>query len=255
MLSSAIVRPPRLAELLSHNLIGWLRDGRLAPGDQLPTEKQLADQFAVSRTVVREAIARLKADGYVETRQGAGAFVAPEAGRGSFRLQETSTSALNHARNVFELRYLVELGCAELAAQRRTPADLDALQAPLACMADALRSDLEAASDDDAFHRAIAAATHNPLVERFVEFLGAQFSESRLPTWSEEGRLTGRARDAQAEHEALYRAIEMGDAAAARKAAARHLREAAKRLGIAFEESATASTDRAGADQNREEPK
>ena len=240
MLSSAIIRPPRLAETLSLSLIGWLREGRLAPGDQLPTEKQLADQFAVSRAVVREAIARLKADGYVETRQGAGAFVSPQTSHGSFRLQEESTPASRHARNVFELRYVVELGCAELAARRRTPADLEALQAPLASMADALRSGAEAAADDDAFHRAVAAATHNPLVERFVEFMGAQFSESRLPTWNEEGRASGRARDAQIEHEALYEAIASGDAAAARLAAEVHLREAAKRLGIAFEEPAAA---------------
>lgn len=238
MLSDAIIRPPRLAETLSLSLIGWVREGRLAPGDQFPTEKQLADQFAVSRAVVREAIARLKADGYVETRQGAGAFVSPQAGRNSFRLQEASTSAKSHARNVFELRYVVELGCAELAALRRTPADLEALQAPLAAMGDALRSGSEAAADDDAFHRAVAAATHNPLVERFVEFMGAQFSESRLPTWSEQGRINGLARDALAEHEALYAAIAAADAVAARQAAELHLREAAKRLGIAFEGTA-----------------
>lgn len=241
MLSEAIIRPPRLAETLSHSLRRWVREGRLGPGDQLPTEKQLADQFAVSRAVVREAIARLKADGYVETRQGAGAFVSPLAGHGSFRLQEEATPVECHARNVFELRYVVELGCAELAAMRRRPADLAALRAPLVRMADALRSGVEAAADDDAFHRAVAAATHNPLVERFVEFMGAQFSESRLPTWSEEGRANGRARDAQAEHEAMFAAIEAGDAPAARRAAEAHLRNAARRIGIEFDENAAVS--------------
>ena len=241
MLSDAIVRPPRLAETLSRSLIGWVREGRLAPGDQFPTEKQLADQFAVSRAVVREAIARLKADGYVETRQGAGAFVSRQAGYGSFRLQEDAVSATCHARNAFELRYVVELGCAELAAKRRTAADLMALQVPLARMNDALRSGLQGAADDDAFHRAVAAATHNPLVERFVEFMGAQFSASRVPTWNEHGRSNGRACDAQREHEAIYAAIAAGDAQAAREAAERHLREGAKRLGIALEESAGVS--------------
>ena len=100
-----------------------MREGEARAGETSFHREQLADQFAVSRAVVREAIARLKADGYVETRQGR-AFVSSQAGYGSFRLQEDAVPATCHARNVFELRYVVELGCAELAAKRRTAADL-----------------------------------------------------------------------------------------------------------------------------------
>lgn len=231
--ANAIVRPPRLADTLSVSLQSWVRAGRLHPGDQLPTEKQLADQFGVSRAVVREAIARLKAEGYVETRQGRGAFVAPLAGRANFRINDPGAQAPDASlREIFELRCVMESGVAELAALRRQPADLAALGEALASMDEALRRGAQAADDDDAFHGAIAAATHNPLFERFMEFMGAQMEGSRVPTWSPEGHVTGRAAAAQEGHKAIFAAIRDGDAEAARRAAGEHLRSAARRLGM-----------------------
>ncbi len=234
-----IVRPPRLADTLSLSLQDWVRQGRLAPGDQLPTEKQLCDRFGVSRAVVREAIARLKADGYVETRQGLGAFVAPNAGRSHFRIAEPGgTRGEVDLKQVFELRQVMEAGIAEMAASRRTREDLTAMRAPLERMERALRSGAQASEDDDAFHRAIAAATHNPLVERFMEFMGAQVQGSRVPTWDEAGHALGRAAAAQAEHIAMFEAIAAGDAVAARQAATEHLRAAADRLGLPMDGAA-----------------
>lgn len=233
MESSTLVRPPHLADALSASLQTSVREGRLSPGDRLPTEKQLADQFGVSRTVVREAIARLKADGYVETRQGLGAFVAPHAGRANFRINEPGAGAAETSlREVFELRYVMESGIAELAAVRRTEADLATMRKPLERMDEALLKGTQAADDDDAFHRAIAAATHNPLFERFMEFMGAQVQGSRIPTWNPQGHATGRALAAQQGHKAMYASILAGDPEAARHAAAEHLRSAALRLGM-----------------------
>ena len=233
---STLIRPPRLADTLSVSLQRWVRDGRLTPGDQLPTEKQLAGQFGVSRAVVREAIARLKAEGYVETRQGLGAFVAPHAGNANFRIKAPGAGAADASlQEVFELRCVMEAGIAEMAAVRRTQADLAALAAPLERMELALLSGQQATDDDDAFHRAIAAATHNPLVARFMEFMGAQVQESRIPTWDQSGHASGRAQAAQCGHRAMYAAIEAGDAGAARSAAVEHLRGAAERLGLDME--------------------
>lgn len=234
-----LVRPPRLADTLSVSLQGWVREGRLAPGDQLPTEKQLADRFGVSRAVVREAIARLKADGYVETRQGRGAFVAAHAGRRNFRIAEPGSGEPRASlREIFELRHVMEVGIAEIAAMRRTEADLAAMREPLQRMERALAEAAPASDDDEAFHRAVAAATHNPLVERFMVFMGAQIQESRAPTWNAEGHAAGRAMAAQAEHRSMYRAIAEGNAEAARRAAAEHLRAAAQRLGFEIAEHA-----------------
>ncbi|MCB1887216.1 MAG: FadR family transcriptional regulator [Rhodocyclaceae bacterium] len=226
-----IARPPKLADAVSASLQDRISAGELVPGDRLPTEKQMCDRFGVSRAVVREAIARLKADGYVETHQGLGAFVAKDAGRTNFRLVAPGSAAgpVDLAQ-VFELRLVTEAGVAQMAALRRTREDLAAMRGPLAQMDEALRSGDQASEADDAFHRAVASATHNPLVERFMAFMNAQVRESRVPTWDHEGHALGRAAAAQAEHVAMFDAIAAGDAAAARRAAEQHLTAAASRL-------------------------
>lgn len=229
-------RPSRLSDSVASELERWIADQRLASGTQLPTEKLLCEHFGVSRAVIREAISRLKADGCVTTRQGSGAFVAARPGQGSFRLVRESPHSeavlAGEVSDIFELRYLVETGAAERAALRRTAADLDRMQEVLGRMQDALTAQADAVGDDDAFHIAIAAATHNPQIERFQAFMGGQFSDSRAPTWNGDGHRSGRAREAQAEHVRIFDAIASGDAEAARSAAQVHLIGAARRLGL-----------------------
>lgn len=229
-------RALRLSDEVAEQLERWITEQQLTSGTQLPTEKSLCERFGVSRAVIREAISRLKADGCVTTRQGSGAFVAARPGQGSFRLvrdSEYSRSILpDEMSDIFELRYLVETGAAERAALRRTDEDLDRMRDVLARMHDALAAQADAVGDDDAFHIAIAAATHNPQIERFQAFMGAQFSDSRAPTWSSDGHRSGRAREAQAEHVRIFEAISRSDAKAAREAACAHLVSAARRLGL-----------------------
>jgi GntR family transcriptional regulator, transcriptional repressor for pyruvate dehydrogenase complex len=233
-----VVRPSRLSEVVAAELEAWLRVGGMGAGAQLPSEKVLAERFGVSRAVIREAVSRLKAEGWVETRQGAGAFVAPQPGRGSFRMIQGGPGLADTLANIFELRHLVETGAAELAARRREAPDLARMEAALTRMEAALADQagegepVSGARADDDFHVAIAAATGNPLIRRFVEFMGQQFSDSRLPTWDGAGRASGRARAAQAEHRRLFEAIRAEDAEAARQAAAAHLAAAARRLGL-----------------------
>lgn len=222
-----IARAPGLAAELAGALEARIRGGELVAGEQLPTEKLLAERFGVSRPVVREAIARLKADGLVSTRQGAGAFVADRPTGQSFRVAAAVPEDIHH---VFELREMIEVAAAELAARRRTEADLAALRDLIAAMDDALARGIDGSAIDDAFHTSIAAATKNPLVERFVEFLGAHFSDSRRLTWRADLRETVRPQEAQREHRHLLEALEAGDPVAARDAAAAHLRGAARRL-------------------------
>ncbi len=229
-------RPSRLSEAVARQIEGWINEQQLASGTQLPTEKSLCERFGVSRAVIREAISRLKADGCVRTRQGSGAYVAARPGQGSFRLVRESAQAAepspDEVSDIFELRFLVESGAAELAARRRTPLDLERMREALARMDAALAAASDAVADDDAFHVAIASATRNPQLERFQVFMGQQFTESRLPTWSPSGHAAGRARAAQVEHLRIYEAIAAGDPAAARAAAAEHLVRAAQRLAL-----------------------
>ena len=194
---SQIARPVRLSDEVSRALEQRIRSTEYRPGSQLPTEKQLAETFGVSRAVVREAVARLKAEGYVETRQGAGAYVSIRPGLSSFKLIAGNGQAGNDVGHVFELRAAVETTAAGLAAERHTPEDLKAMRRELDRMSSAIRTAADGTNADDAFHRAVAAASHNPYIQRFVEFLGHHLSDSRRPTWSEAGRAAGKPHAAQ----------------------------------------------------------
>lgn len=233
---NAARRPARLSDSVARRLAQWIEDAQLQPGMQLPTEKALGERFGVSRAVIREAVARLKADGCVRTRQGSGAYVAARPGEASFRL--TPEAAGEEApyppdlSDVFELRFLLETGAAELAAVRATAADLARMQAALQRMDLALQVGANAAHDDDAFHVAVATATQNPQLARFQLFMGAQLSASRVPSWNEAAHRSGRAEQSQQEHRRIFDAIAAADPAAARKAAAAHLIGAAMRFGL-----------------------
>jgi GntR family transcriptional repressor for pyruvate dehydrogenase complex len=224
-----VARPLRLSETVIRALQELIRDGTFRPGDRLPTERALAERFGVSRAVVREAVACLKADGYVVTRQGAGAYVAARPELLSFKLAPHDQPDLQELGHVFELRLSVESTAAELAALRRTSQDIEKIAGPLAAMDRALAGQGNGSEADNAFHRAIAAAAHNPYLERLVALIGHPFADSRRPTWSE----ASLAQAAQAEHRRLFQAIAAGDPDAAREAARAHLVSAAARLGLA----------------------
>ncbi|MBL8483783.1 MAG: FadR family transcriptional regulator [Rhodocyclaceae bacterium] len=231
---TALARPDRLSDSLYRALETRIRAGSIQPGEKLPSEKQLAFEFAVSRAVVREAMSRLKAEGYVESRQGAGAFVTPRPGAAIFRLSRSGPRAPGTLSEVFELRLIVEGEAAALAALRRRAGDLADMRSHIDNMERALGLGEDATMADDAFHRAVAQATGNALVGRFIEFLGGHLSESRAPTWSAEGHAQGRAHAAADEHRRLVDAIAAGDAARARAVARAHVLRAAERLGLSL---------------------
>jgi GntR family transcriptional repressor for pyruvate dehydrogenase complex len=227
-----IVRRPRLSEEVSFALEGRIARGEIKPGAQLPVEKALAETFGVSRAVIREAVARLKADGRVETRQGAGAFVTLVPKSLNFRFWQGDGPALLELREIFELRAMVESSIAELAARRRLPADITAIECFLHAMDDALASGSDGSEADDDFHLAIAAATHNSYTHRLLEFLGRHFSESRRLAWTMPGRNGALPQEAQAEHRLIFAAVAAGDPARARHHSHEHVRCAARRVGI-----------------------
>jgi GntR family transcriptional repressor for pyruvate dehydrogenase complex len=195
----------------------------------LPTEHALAEQFAVSRSVVREAVARLKAEGLVEARQGSGTFVAKQ--RRVLNFGHVKREAPPELVQVLELRRIVEVEVAGLAAERRTQSDINAIRASLEAMDRALALGESGAHADDAFHETIAAAAKNPYLQCVVNFVSAQFSESRRLTWApaDDPHLRERA---QNEHHKLFDAILAHDAAAARCYAAAHLDGVETRLSV-----------------------
>lgn len=199
--------------------------GRYNPGDRLPSEAQLTQEFGVSRTVVREAIAALRSDGLIEPRQGAGVFLLEQAAsaRRPFQVDLTRVSSLIET---LELRTAVEGDAAALAALRRSPGQegklIEAFDAFRACAA----AGKPTAEADFGFHVAIAEATNNPHFSEFLKALGPAVIPRRAIVDSGEEALLpadelSRLLD---EHEAILLAIQNGDEDAARAAMRNHLK-------------------------------
>jgi DNA-binding FadR family transcriptional regulator len=236
MFESATRRRPRsLAHDLVDALSARVRDGSLAPGEKLPTEAAIMEEFGVSRTVVREAISRLQAAGVVETRHGIGTFVVGLGDGSAFRVSPDQLGTLQDVIAVLELRIAVETEAAALAASRRTEENLAALRSALAAFLGAVAEGRDAVNPDFQFHLEIARATHNP---RFADLMatlgGMMIPRARLEP---QGPLTpdreAYLRRVNTEHENIVEAIARQDAEGARAAMRTHLansRERRRRL-------------------------
>ena len=228
-------RPRSLAHDVVDTLAGRIRDGSLAPGDKLPTEAAIMEEFGVSRTVVREAISRLQAAGLVATRHGVGTFVVGMGDAATFRITPDKLETLQDVIAVLELRIGVETECAALAAMRRTPENLATLRNALKAFLDAVAEGRDAVGPDFQFHLEIARATQN---HHFVDLMatlgGMMIPRARLEP---PGPLTpdreAYLRRVNTEHESIVEAISRQDPEAARAAMRTHLansRERRRRL-------------------------
>ena len=233
----------KLSRRLFEQLAGEIRSGRLAPGARLPTEQALTRAARVSRTVVREAVAALRAEGLVITRQGVGAFVSAEPQRAPFRIEPEHMRSLDDILNVMELRLGVEIESAGLAAERASKGDVRAIGAALQAIEQAAQSDRSAVDEDIAFHRAIAQATGNPEFPRFLQFIGRHLIPRRTVAGLPERMGGQRAYLAiiQEEHRRIADAIAAGDPKAAREAMRRHLTRSLDRYRKLAAEQKTAA--------------
>ena len=222
---SPLPSQPSRATLLVQALGTAIRDGSYKPGDRLPTEQHLALHYAVSRGVVREAVASLRAEGLVITRQGSGAFVADNASSPPFQIPAHALQPVRDVLDIMQLRLAVEVEAAGLAAQHRNGRALDRLGQALQCIDEAVRAGETAVEADFEFHLAIAAATENPYFERFMRFLGTVLIPRHTVRRGLEDADSRRAylAQVQAEHHRIYQAIRNADPAAAREANRLHL--------------------------------
>jgi len=228
----APLRPPaNLTGALVHRLAEEIRSGRLTPGARLPTEQDLMREAGVSRTVVREAVAALRAEGLVVTRQGVGAFVTERPGEGIFRLTPSEAEGLQQVIQVLELRLALEVEAAGLAAARRSDAAMAEIREAETAFDAAIAAGGDAAEADFALHRAIFVATANPHFLRFLEVLGRHAIPRRALGLVERSEAERRAylEQVRREHSTVSAAIAAGDAAAARDAMRAHLEAARER--------------------------
>ena len=214
----------KLSRGLFEQLAEQIKSGRLAPGARLPTEQELTRAARVSRTVVREAVAALRAEGLVVTRQGVGAFVTAEPQRAPFRIDPDKLKSIDDILNVMELRLGVEIESAGLAAERASRAQVRAIATALEAVERAAEQGKTAVDEDLGLHRAIASATGNPEFVRFLQFIGRHLIPRRTVSGLTE-QIGRRAYLAliQEEHRRIYEAIDARDPAAAREAMRRHL--------------------------------
>lgn len=229
-------RPRTLALGLVEALGERIRDGRLAPGDKLPTEAAVMAEFGVSRTVVREAISKLQAAGMVETRHGIGTFVVGVGDGSVFRIEPHQLGTLRDVIAVLELRIGIESEAAGLAAQRRSEANLAAMRAAVNAFAAAVEEGRDAVAADFQFHSEIARATQNEHFAGLMATLGAQIiPRARLePAATADPQRQAYLRRVNAEHESIYDAIAAQDAEAARAAMRTHLANSRERRRRAF---------------------
>jgi GntR family transcriptional regulator, transcriptional repressor for pyruvate dehydrogenase complex len=229
---SPINRKPVLSVAVTDLLRTKIETGVWVPGAQVPTEKVLSIQLDVSRATIREALTRLKNEGYIRSVQGKGAFVTDQPGMSMFKLDMLLSEQPGDSAHIFELRSMVEQNCAALAAERRTTADLREMKRALKAMRDDQAKGGLGLEADIAFHRAIAQATGNPILARFAEFVGKHAREYlqvvRLSALKSEHRLD----DVDHEHHQIMAAIESSRPDAARKAVARHLANGAERFRL-----------------------
>ncbi|MFP5427764.1 MAG: FadR/GntR family transcriptional regulator [Gammaproteobacteria bacterium] len=225
-------RPDTLVERVVSAIRAEIDSGRLAAESRLPTEQQLAEQLNVSRSVVREAVAQLKADGVLIARRGLGSYISQTPNGTVFRFPGSNGRKPDLVQ-MFEMRLWIETQAAAIAARRRDAADLASIAKALEQMLDK-RNDLAAAAAADvAFHRAIAEASKNDYFVAFHDFLGGQLAAARRNAWENSAtHSVGGSADANREHQALYQAITDGDRHAAAACAEAHLRASAKRLKI-----------------------
>jgi GntR family transcriptional regulator, transcriptional repressor for pyruvate dehydrogenase complex len=212
------LRRSPLVDLAVAQLREQVLSGQWPVGARLPAETELAQGLEVGRSTVREAVRALVHAGLLETRQGSGTYVrsvTPEAGWEP-RLRRAAVL------DAYEVREALEVQAARLAASRRTEADIAALRASLAERerARAGGKDARFIELDLAFHRAVVAAAHNPLLAEMFDSFVAVLREALLAVVTDSG--LGDV-GADAAHARLAKAIEAGDASAAERATHDHL--------------------------------
>lgn len=212
-----------MADLAAERISEWIASSRLRPGSKLPSEKELTDALGLGRSAIREALAKLKAVGLVETFQGRGAFVAEipvELMRVRIRsLSVEVDDSLERLKNIWDLREIFEVAIAERAAQRRTDEDLASLEGAVDDMNRAIAGGEQAVEQDAAFHYRLTEACHNPVLLGLVEDLSNLIESSRRDSLQRPGR----PQSSNEEHGVILDAVRRGDVTAARTAMQEHL--------------------------------
>jgi DNA-binding FadR family transcriptional regulator len=212
------VKVRRLYLQVAEQLAGFVSDGELKPGDRLPSERDLATQFGVSRPTVREAMIALEISGLVEIRSGSGVYVLPQDGT-TASLGEEVPGPLE----LLEARYAIEGETAALAATRIDKQGIRALEEQLAIISADFASTEEKEAADERFHELIAAASGNSALHSTIIWLWDMRNQSTIShSFHEKLRAEGSIPVVQ-DHTVILEALKEGNAELARASMHRHL--------------------------------
>jgi len=221
----APIQPVKVFERVAAQIEKRILDGELRSGDRLPTERELAEQFQVSRTAVREAMKILAQKGLVDMRPGRGTIVidgAHEAMENSIGLlmkMKMRVGEKSGADNLVEVRAIFEIEIAALAAARATEKDIAAMREAIRVMDESLNDANAFIAADNCFHEALAQATQNALILILLNSIVNLLSEQRKQIFEVEG---GPQRG-QMHHRRILESIVRRDPESARAAMASHL--------------------------------
>jgi GntR family transcriptional repressor for pyruvate dehydrogenase complex len=215
----------RLYEQVADHIEDLVGAGKLQKGDRLPPERELAERLGVARGVVREGVKLLGARGLVTVEPGRGTFIA-EIGADSisdhlgryFRLGNKSHNDLN------ELRRILEVEIAFLAAQRATAEDIARLKQAIQDMDDNIKSPEKYIAADMDFHLALATAAQNEMFPMLIEVLAGLLRESRQVIF----QVAGAPERGQVWHRRICEAVEKQDTTAAQEAMQQHMQQVAE---------------------------
>jgi GntR family transcriptional repressor for pyruvate dehydrogenase complex len=204
---------------------GLIESGRVRPGDRLPAERELALQVGVSRPTVRAGLRALAALGVVRSRHGSGTYI--PAGPPALGSDALGFLAALHGftrEEMYEARRILEVGASGLAAERATPEHLATLAEEVANLFASLQEPHAFLVHDINFHKAVGAASGNPIVASLTEMVSALYYGQRRET--AERATPENLRDAAEAHRRIYQAIRLRDADGARRTMNQHLTEA-----------------------------
>ena len=214
------IKSTRIYAEIVRQIKALIAEGRLKSGDQLPPERDLAAQFKVSRTSVREALRTLESLGLIEIRPGEGTFVREVSVESLIEpLAHVILSQREAVGELFEARRLLEPALAGLAARRATQDDLQEMERILEEQAKEVAAGLTGLAQDAAFHASIAASVRNRAIMRIVNALMDLLTQSREESLQTPGRPTRSHQD----HRRVLAAIRSRDEDGARRAMLDHL--------------------------------
>ena len=217
------IQSSRLYEQIVQQIEDSILKGALKPGDQLPPERELAHQFDVSRTAVREAVKALTEKGLVEALPGRGTFVTDGT---SHPIRQTfgrilRTEPDGGAAHLEEVREMLEPEIAALAAVRVDEESLASMREAVSVMDKAMRDPDAYIEADLDFHLALAEAAANPLILSLIDSIVAVLREQRMRVF----KVAGGPERGQYHHKKILEAIEQRDPEAASEAMRAHLRQ------------------------------